>query len=102
MKRLERALLRNCMISLDVEHSAGGLHNRLGRTLVCELPMSAPLPLPAVSSPCIKICMLDTRGICVGCGRDLDEIANWSRMTPEQQREVCRLAQERKQQASGV
>ncbi|HEY5807455.1 MAG TPA: DUF1289 domain-containing protein [Povalibacter sp.] len=55
-----------------------------------------------MSSPCIKVCILDARGVCVGCGRDLDEIANWSRMTPEQQREVCRVAQERKQQASGV
>ena len=31
-----------------------------------------------ISSPCIKICTMDTRaGVCAGCGRTLDEIARW-------------------------
>ncbi len=39
-------------------------------------------------SPCIKVCSLDeVRRICVGCGRTLDEIANWSHLD-----EVQRLA----------
>lgn len=40
--------------------------------------------------------MLDARNVCIGCGRNLSEIAGWSGMSPEQQREVCRLAAERK------
>ncbi len=33
-------------------------------------------------SPCIKVCALDKAGkICTGCGRTLDEIARWGRMT---------------------
>ncbi len=36
----------------------------------------------AVSSPCIRICILDeASGLCVGCGRTRDEIAAWGTMT---------------------
>lgn len=31
----------------------------------------------AIASPCIKICALDASQICIGCGRSLDEIAEW-------------------------
>lgn len=42
-----------------------------------------------IESPCVKICMLhpDT-GLCVGCSRTGDEIAAWSKMTPEARRAV--------------
>ena len=34
------------------------------------------------SSPCIKICVLDSQsGWCVGCGRTLDEIAGWGSLS---------------------
>ncbi|HEY4367010.1 MAG TPA: DUF1289 domain-containing protein [Steroidobacteraceae bacterium] len=42
-----------------------------------------------VASPCIKTCTLDERQICVGCGRSLDEIAAWSRMSADERRAVC-------------
>ena len=33
-------------------------------------------------SPCIKICTLDARsGLCLGCGRTIDEIARWAAMS---------------------
>ena len=32
----------------------------------------------AISSPCIKLCVMDDRfGICLGCGRTLGEIGGW-------------------------
>jgi predicted Fe-S protein YdhL (DUF1289 family) len=32
-----------------------------------------------VPSPCISVCTMDAAaGICIGCGRTLDEIAEWS------------------------
>ncbi len=35
-----------------------------------------------VETPCIRICEMDPAlGICVGCGRTLDEIARWATMT---------------------
>ena len=35
-----------------------------------------------IESPCIKICTLDARsGLCLGCGRTIDEIARWAGMS---------------------
>ncbi len=37
-----------------------------------------------IASPCIKVCVVHPEArLCVGCHRTLDEIAAWSRMTPE-------------------
>ena len=37
-----------------------------------------------IDSPCVKICVIHpAAGLCVGCHRSLDEIANWSAMSPE-------------------
>ncbi len=37
-----------------------------------------------VQSPCVKICVVHPEArICLGCYRSIDEIAAWSRMTPE-------------------
>jgi hypothetical protein len=36
-----------------------------------------------IETPCVKICTLDARsGLCLGCGRTIDEIARWSAMSP--------------------
>jgi len=45
------------------------------------------------SSPCIKVCAMDAaRGLCVGCGRTLDEIGRWARMSEtERQRVMAEL-----------
>jgi len=40
------------------------------------------------TSPCIDVCRLDSNDRCVGCGRTLDEIARWSRMSEDEQRAV--------------
>ena len=42
-----------------------------------------------VESPCIKICVIhpDAR-ICTGCLRSIDEISRWSRMAPDERRDV--------------
>jgi len=49
-----------------------------------------------VRSPCVSVCVLDPAGtgVCVGCGRTLDEVAAWSDMTNAQRRDVvARLPQ---------
>jgi predicted Fe-S protein YdhL (DUF1289 family) len=34
--------------------------------------------MTAVVSPCVRLCAIDhVSGLCAGCGRTLDEIANW-------------------------
>nr|WP_298723933.1 DUF1289 domain-containing protein [uncultured Steroidobacter sp.] len=62
--------------------------------------MSLSPPSPAVASPCIKVCVLDAQQVCLGCGRTLEEIAQWSRMTEEQRRQVVDRAQQRRSQAA--
>jgi hypothetical protein len=35
-----------------------------------------------IESPCTKVCTLDARsGMCLGCGRTVDEIARWTAMS---------------------
>ncbi len=42
-----------------------------------------------IESPCVRICVLHSEtGLCTGCLRSRDEIARWSRMTPEERREI--------------
>ncbi|WP_205965401.1 DUF1289 domain-containing protein [Pseudooceanicola onchidii] len=42
-----------------------------------------------IESPCIKVCVIHppTR-LCTGCLRSIDEIAVWSRMSPDERRAV--------------
>lgn len=36
----------------------------------------------SMETPCVKICTLDARsGLCLGCGRTIEEIARWSGMS---------------------
>jgi predicted Fe-S protein YdhL (DUF1289 family) len=60
-----------------------------------------PIPSP-VQSPCTKVCTLDAQGVCIGCGRELSEIARWSQMTADEQREVCHRAEERRHALKGA
>jgi len=42
-----------------------------------------------IDSPCVKICVIHPQArLCVGCLRSIDEIAAWSRMSPEGRRAV--------------
>jgi len=43
-----------------------------------------------VASPCVDICRLDAQGLCVGCRRTLDEIAEWSRASDARRLEILR------------
>lgn len=39
-------------------------------------------------SPCIRVCSLDARNVCLGCRRTLREIVDWGRMTAAEQLEI--------------
>lgn len=46
-------------------------------------------PLPAIISPCIRLCALDpVSGLCEGCGRSGAEIARWSAMSEVERRAI--------------
>jgi predicted Fe-S protein YdhL (DUF1289 family) len=42
-----------------------------------------------ISTPCIRICILDPdTGCCEGCGRTLEEVAGWLRMSEAERRRI--------------
>ncbi len=45
--------------------------------------------MTAIETPCILVCQIDDKtGYCYGCGRTRDEVWAWTKMTPEERREV--------------
>ena len=60
-----------------------------------RLARDATQPVP---SPCNSVCrMIEASGWCAGCFRSIEEITNWSRMTPPEQRAVWGLIEQRAQ-----
>ena len=52
--------------------------------------------MSAISSPCIKICVIDpVRKLCQGCGRTLEEIAQWSRLAEAERLAIMATLEER-------
>ncbi|MGA8750264.1 MAG: DUF1289 domain-containing protein [Pseudolabrys sp.] len=44
-----------------------------------------------IETPCVKICTLDARmGLCLGCGRTVDEITRWATMSATERTQVMR------------
>lgn len=68
------------------------------RTGVTYIPLARSVITRAVAgmqrpiqSPCVKVCVLDeASGLCLGCGRSLDEIAGWTIMTEAERRRIMR------------
>ncbi|MFT3930305.1 MAG: DUF1289 domain-containing protein [Spongiibacteraceae bacterium] len=52
-----------------------------------------------VQSPCVSICRLDERKLCVGCWRTLEEIAGWSKMNDQQKQSVLNSCAQRQSAA---
>jgi len=47
------------------------------------------LAAPVIESPCTRVCTLDpASGLCLGCGRSLDEIVRWTQMTETERERV--------------
>jgi predicted Fe-S protein YdhL (DUF1289 family) len=57
-----------------------------------------------IETPWIGICSLDAAsGLCIGCGRTVEEIASWARLAPEQRRKIMvELAGRRRRVAGEV
>jgi uncharacterized protein len=42
-----------------------------------------------LETPCVNVCLLDEEsGLCVGCGRTIDEIAGWASLTDFERRAI--------------
>ncbi|MCI3133405.1 DUF1289 domain-containing protein [Phenylobacterium aquaticum] len=51
-----------------------------------DLPAKPPAP---IKTPCIKVCVVDGEsGLCMGCYRKLNEVAGWTKLTPEEREAV--------------
>lgn len=49
-----------------------------------------------VQSPCVKLCVIHPEErLCVGCLRSMDEIAGWSRLTPQERMDILADLQNR-------
>ena len=55
----------------------------------------------APPSPCISVCALDDDGVCIGCYRSAEEIADWSMVSAGEKQEIVERARERKKHAQG-
>jgi predicted Fe-S protein YdhL (DUF1289 family) len=54
-----------------------------------------------MNSPCVKICTYDPgSGLCLGCGRTLEEIGAWFSMNDAERRAVMEKLPERLRQIS--
>lgn len=42
-----------------------------------------------VSTPCVKICKMQDE-VCIGCGRTLEQISNWSSYSEEERAEIMK------------
>ncbi|MEH8021662.1 DUF1289 domain-containing protein [Rheinheimera metallidurans] len=47
-------------------------------------------------SPCVRHCCLDQQDCCLGCGRLLTEITQWSTASEQQQQQILIAAKQRK------
>jgi predicted Fe-S protein YdhL (DUF1289 family) len=52
-----------------------------------SIAASGDAPVP---SPCVDICRLDARGLCIGCRRTIGEVSEWSRASETRRREIVR------------
>lgn len=59
---------------------------------------SSPSP---VTSPCIGVCTLDQRQVCVGCLRTLAEIAAWTRLSDRERRHLLHTVLPQREAARG-
>ncbi len=49
-----------------------------------------------IETPCIKICTLDPKsGLCRGCGRTVDEIAGWMRLSNDERTKIMSVLPQR-------
>lgn len=46
-------------------------------------------PPAPIATPCVKVCIVDGEsGLCLGCHREMQEIAGWARLSDERRAEI--------------
>jgi predicted Fe-S protein YdhL (DUF1289 family) len=49
-------------------------------------------------SPCVQVCVLDDDQVCIGCGRTVDDVIAWTRLTDAQKWLVLEQSAQRREQ----
>ena len=50
------------------------------------MPDKPPAP---IKTPCVKVCVVDGEsGLCMGCYRQLSEVAGWTRLTDDERARI--------------
>ncbi len=48
-----------------------------------------PRPPAPIKTPCIKVCVVDGEsGLCLGCYRQLSEVAGWAKLSDEERERI--------------
>jgi len=58
------------------------------------MPTDLPIPPEPPASPCVGVCQLQGR-VCVGCGREIGEIAEWGSASPGRKAQIVGAARQR-------
>jgi predicted Fe-S protein YdhL (DUF1289 family) len=53
---------------------------------------------PSIQSPCVRNCCLDENDICLGCGRELQEILHWQQSSDTEREAILLRARQRREQ----
>ena len=51
--------------------------------------------IKTLASPCISVCLLDEKDMCVGCYRTAEEITQWMESNDDIKREILKKCNER-------
>ncbi len=49
-----------------------------------------------LASPCVSVCLLDEKDICLGCYRSAEEITDWFMADPQEKQEILDRARDRR------
>jgi len=56
-----------------------------------------------METPCIDVCEIDAAsGLCIGCGRSIEEIASWSEMSSPERRAIMAMLPARRQRLAAT
>jgi predicted Fe-S protein YdhL (DUF1289 family) len=56
-----------------------------------------------METPCIDVCEIDeVSGLCIGCGRSIEEIASWSEMSSPERRTIVAILPARRQRLAAT
>jgi predicted Fe-S protein YdhL (DUF1289 family) len=57
----------------------------------------------SLETPCVNVCLLDAEtGLCIGCGRTVDEIARWAARSDGERRAIMAALPERRERSEGA